>query len=179
MFTSSGSRRPLVWVSSIPLGEYAIRLGLPGYLIHGTNRPAGVGMRVTHGCVRMFPEDIESIFPMVPRGERVRIVNQPFKVGRLQETLFLEVHPPFEDDEDFVSKGLTSVTQALVAATDEPRGDVDWNAVQRIFDEAAGIPALMTSGPALGHAHAQVRLDAWCAAGSGAAPCPQRLAPAP
>ena len=60
-----------------PLGQHAMRLGLPGYLIHGTNKPSGVGMRVTHGCVRMFPEDIEALYKTVPTGTPVNIVNQP------------------------------------------------------------------------------------------------------
>ena len=64
-----------------PLGKYAMRLGIPGYLIHSTNRPAGVGMRVTHGCIRMFPEDIGFLFNLVAVNTPVRIINQPVKVG--------------------------------------------------------------------------------------------------
>ena len=75
-----------------PLGEHALRLGLPGYLIHGTNRPAGVGMRVTHGCIRMFPEDVAAVFAMVPVGTPVRIVNQPVKFGWRNDELFMEAH---------------------------------------------------------------------------------------
>ena len=61
-----------------PLGDYAMRLGIPGgaYLIHGTNRPVGVGMQVTHGCIRMYPEDIEALFRMVSVGTKVRIINE-------------------------------------------------------------------------------------------------------
>lgn len=81
-----------------PLGRYALRLGLPGYLIHSTNKPYGVGMRVTHGCVRMYPEDIEVLFPEVPVNTPVQIVNQPVKVGWLGGTLFIEIHPPLEED---------------------------------------------------------------------------------
>ncbi|MEM7610917.1 MAG: L,D-transpeptidase family protein [Pseudomonadota bacterium] len=77
-----------------PLGNHAIRLGLPGYLIHGTNRPAGVGMRVTHGCIRMFPEDIEVLFGKLPLKTAVRIVNQPVKFGWLNGELFMESHEP-------------------------------------------------------------------------------------
>ena len=64
-----------------PLGTRALRLGLPGYLIHGTNRPAGVGMRVSHGCVRMFPEDIEFLFEHIGVRTSVRIINAPVKIG--------------------------------------------------------------------------------------------------
>ncbi len=70
-----------------------MRLGLPGYLIHGTNRPAGVGMRVTHGCVRMFPEDIEYLFELITIDTRVRIINEPVKIGWHGDELLIEVHP--------------------------------------------------------------------------------------
>ena len=77
-----------------PLGLHAMRLGLPGYLIHGTNKPSGVGMRVTHGCMRMFPEDIEALYKTVPVGTAVNIVNQPVKIGWTADgTLYLESHP--------------------------------------------------------------------------------------
>ncbi len=76
-----------------PLGSRAMRLSLPGYLIHGTNRPAGVGMRVTHGCVRMFPEDIEYLFELVAIDTRVRIINEPVKIGWQGDELLIEVHP--------------------------------------------------------------------------------------
>jgi L,D-transpeptidase ErfK/SrfK len=79
-----------------PLGRHAIRLALPGYLIHGTNRPAGVGMRVTHGCLRMFPEDIEYLFPRVGINTSVRIVNEPVKIGWSGDALVMEVHPVLE-----------------------------------------------------------------------------------
>lgn len=76
-----------------PLGDYALILDLPGYLIHGTNRPAGVGMRVSHGCIRLYPEDIESLFSIVERGSTVRIVNQPYKLAWQQGELYTEVQP--------------------------------------------------------------------------------------
>jgi len=83
-----------------PLGRYAMRLGIPGYLIHSTNKPYGVGMRVTHGCIRMYPEDIEKVFDDIPVGTPVRIINQPIKLGWLADSLFIELHPPLEEDEE-------------------------------------------------------------------------------
>lgn len=80
-----------------PLGAYALRLNLPGYLIHGTNKPYGVGMRVTHGCIRLLPEDIEELFHKVRVNTQVQILNQPVKVGWLDGVLYLEVHPPIEE----------------------------------------------------------------------------------
>jgi L,D-transpeptidase ErfK/SrfK len=81
-----------------PLGRYAMRLNLPGYLIHSTNKPLGIGMRVTHGCVRMYPTDIEQLFPKVQIGTKVQIVNQPVKVGWFADSLYLEVHPPLQEE---------------------------------------------------------------------------------
>lgn len=81
-----------------PLGAYAMRLGFPSYLIHGTNKPAGIGMRVSHGCVQLFPEDIESLFAQVPVGTPVRIINEPQLTGWRGGNLYLEVHPALEDD---------------------------------------------------------------------------------
>lgn len=82
-----------------PLGGYVLGLGLPGYLIHGTNKPAGVGMRVSHGCVRLFPEHIERLYPRIDKGVRVRIVNQPYLLGRDGNNWLLEAHPPLVEDE--------------------------------------------------------------------------------
>ncbi|MEZ5564778.1 MAG: L,D-transpeptidase family protein [Gammaproteobacteria bacterium] len=81
-----------------PLGAYAMRLGFPSYLIHGTNKPSGIGMRVSHGCIQLFPEDIESLFSQVPVGTRVQIVNEPRLLGWQNGNLYLEVHPALEDD---------------------------------------------------------------------------------
>jgi len=81
-----------------PLGAHAIYLQIPGYLIHGTNRPWGVGIRATHGCVRLYPEDIESLFEQVDAGTLVQIISQPVKFGWLGDTLFMEVHSPLEED---------------------------------------------------------------------------------
>jgi L,D-transpeptidase ErfK/SrfK len=138
-----------------PLGDFAMRLSLPGYLIHGTNRPAGVGMRVTHGCVRMFPEDIEYLFPQVAVDTPVRIINEPIKLGWDGDTLVMEAHPllesapvesedgegPVEAVETVLPKEpLTLVTERFVAATDGRQARLDWNEVERLLRVANGIP---------------------------------------
>jgi L,D-transpeptidase ErfK/SrfK len=82
-----------------PLGRFVLKLDMPGYLIHGTNQPYGVGMRVSHGCVRLYPENIEALYPLVAVGARVAIVNQPFLAGWHHGELYFEGHPPLEDDE--------------------------------------------------------------------------------
>jgi L,D-transpeptidase ErfK/SrfK len=64
-----------------PLGRHRFELTLGSYAIHGTNKNWGVGMQVSHGCVRMFPEDIAALFPLVPVGTKGRLDYQPVKVG--------------------------------------------------------------------------------------------------
>jgi L,D-transpeptidase ErfK/SrfK len=75
-----------------PLGSHALRLSLGSVLIHGTNKPWGVGRRVSHGCIRLYPEDIPRLFKSVSKGTRVTIVQQPVKVGIRDKNVFIEVH---------------------------------------------------------------------------------------
>jgi L,D-transpeptidase ErfK/SrfK len=99
-----------------PLGLFAMRLGLPGYLIHSTNKPYGVGMRVSHGCIRMYPEDIERLFPEIPVGTPVYIVNQPLKVGWSNNTLYIEIYPVLEGEQpshdELLQKALDLIEKA-------------------------------------------------------------------
>ena len=81
-----------------PLGSHVLKLAMPGYLIHGTNQPYGVGMRVSHGCVRLYPENIELLYSVVAVGEPVRIINEPYLLGWRNGELYFEAHPPLEDD---------------------------------------------------------------------------------
>lgn len=149
-----------------PLGKFAMRLGLPGYLIHGTNRPAGVGMRVTHGCIRMFPEDIEYVFEHIPVKTKVRIINEPVKFGWDGDDLVLEVHRTLERaveegsdmepvdgdvvEEAPVADALTMLTMKFIAATRERTGQLDWLVAENLIDRADGIPA--TAGFAIKNA---------------------------
>ena len=141
-----------------PLGKYAMRLGLPGYLIHGTNRPAGVGMRVTHGCIRMFPEDIDYLFGRVDVSTPVRIINVPVKVGWDGDQLVVEVHETLETaapdpaateaDESSMSAvppaerdAMTALTTQFVVATNSRPGLLDWNVAEDLLARADGVPA--------------------------------------
>ena len=146
-----------------PLGTRALRLGLPGYLIHGTNRPAGVGMRVSHGCVRMFPEDIEFLFDRISVDTPVRIINVPVKMGWDGDTLVAEVHPLLESaqapagetaehleqldaDVDLPAPEpgekdpLTYVTEQFIVATAERAGQLDWERIEALVERSDGIP---------------------------------------
>lgn len=122
-----------------PLGEYAIVLDMPGYLIHGTNKPYGVGMRVSHGCVRLYPEDIESLFPRVPVGTGVTILNEPILIAEFDGRLYLEAHPPFEDDQTW--QGHWEEVQGRLLQ--DPRvasREIDWDKARAIIESAMGIP---------------------------------------
>ncbi len=125
-----------------PLGRFALRLGMPGYLIHGTDKPYGVGMRVSHGCIRLYPEDIEALFPLISIKTPVRIINQPYKAGWLNNKLYLEVHPPLE--EDAKKPGTTLNLTPVVKTVTDARGDipavVDWEKVQQVARQQRGIP---------------------------------------
>ena len=131
-----------------PLGKYALKLGLPGYLIHGTNKPSGIGMQVTHGCIRLFPEDIESLYKIVPMGTPVRIINQRYKAGWMGDRLYLEVHPVIEEGtaESQNSKDLTPVVKSIITATkNKPEFPIDWKLIREIAAHPKGFPILVGS----------------------------------
>jgi L,D-transpeptidase ErfK/SrfK len=120
-----------------PLGAFALRLSAKGYLIHGTNKPWGVGMQVSHGCIRMYPEGIEALFGQVGVKTPVTIVNQPFKVGWRGDDLYLEVHATDQDK----SKALSDVIPPAVANAQGVK--IDWYEVRRAVRENTGLPHLV------------------------------------
>lgn len=123
-----------------PLGRYVLKLDMPGYLIHGTNQPYGVGMRVSHGCVRLYPENIEYLYPQIGRGERVQIVNEPFLLGERDGELYFEAHAPLEDDAVAAGERLTD---ALAAFAGRYRVTIPARAEQHmeaLTADARGIP---------------------------------------
>ncbi len=130
-----------------PLGRYAMRLGVPGYLIHGTNKPYGIGMRVTHGCVRMYPEDIEHLFGMVPVGTAVRLVDQPVKVGRFNGELFVESHEPLEEDNLPFKVTLEQAQRAVIAKIGPDMPGVDPAVLEVAVEQVSGMPVSISVAP--------------------------------
>lgn len=124
-----------------PLGEYALYLGFPSYLIHGTNKPAGIGMRVSSGCIRLYPEDIAALYSMVGPGTPVRIIDQPYKAGWQDGTLYVEAHPPDANGRKPVSSFTPLVERVVAATRKRPDFPVDWSGAQRAVETADGIPA--------------------------------------
>lgn len=126
-----------------PLGAFSLRLGLPGYLIHGTNKSFGVGMRVSHGCVRLYPKDIQFLFTQVPVGTPVYIVNQPILLGWRDGILYLEVHPRLaEDNRDPIELAQQLLSEAIWQASER----VDWNRVLFSIQTSMGFPIPISPG---------------------------------
>ena len=127
-----------------PLGGYAMRLAVPGYLLHSTNKPYGVGMRVTHGCLRMYPEDIERLFDDVPVGTPVEIVNQPVKLGWLADTLYIEIHPALEEDRQKLGTDLEAVFSTVAEFTADRPITLNHSALRQAFKRQDGIPVAIS-----------------------------------
>jgi len=127
-----------------PLGRYAMRLGIPGYLLHSTNKPYGVGMRVTHGCLRMYPEDIERLFEDVPVGTPVQIINQPVKLGWLEDTLYIEIHPALEENQLTPGNDLQTVLNLVAEYTAERPITLSGSALRMAVEKQDGIPVAIS-----------------------------------
>ncbi len=123
-----------------PLGQYALRLAAGGgtYLIHGTNNPVAVGMPVTHGCVRLYPDDVAALFPLVPVGTHVHIINEPIKVTWVDGELLLEAHPPINDDGDSVEPNLDAFSAMLQAAVGNSTVAINWDYAREALAKADG-----------------------------------------
>jgi L,D-transpeptidase ErfK/SrfK len=136
-----------------PLGRYAFYLEWPSYLIHGTNKPSGVGLRSSHGCMRLYPEDIEQFFNMIPVGTQVRVVNQPFVVGIHDGQLYLQPYDALEDDTRDWKKSeqkllAKSVSPRLQQQLQAHRQDIDWNRVTALSQSPRGIPVRISGADA-------------------------------
>lgn len=123
-----------------PLGDYALRLGKRDYLIHGTNKPYGVGMRVSHGCIRLYPEDIEALFKEIKLKTPVRIINQPYKVGVKNDVIYLEVHPYLDEDAEKFENNLTSVVSFIIELANGRDYEIDWATAYKAISKPTGIP---------------------------------------
>ncbi len=119
-----------------PLGDLAIQLKEPGYFIHGTNKPFGVGQKVSHGCIRLHNAHILTLAEIVPNGTPVYIVNEPIKVGVRYEELYLESHKDLYD-QDIDAESLEKVVEEKVQALES---EPDWQKVAEVLSDLRGIP---------------------------------------
>jgi L,D-transpeptidase ErfK/SrfK len=138
-----------------PLGQYAFRLSWPSYLIHGTNKPYGVGMRSSHGCMRLYPEDIAVFFDLIPIGTKVTVVNQPYLFGWRDGVLYMQAYAVMEDD----SRDWSSNRKRLLSNLMNPKqrekigqriegqdNDIDWQRVGDLAHTPRAIPVPVTGG---------------------------------
>ncbi len=135
-----------------PLGRHALYLGWPSYLLHGTNQPYGVGRRVSHGCVRLYPEDIARLFTRIPIGLPITVVNQELKLAWVGGALMMETHPSQEQADELEADGTftrarpTKYEYQVLDAAGAHATRIDWTTVARALDERTGTPVtILTS----------------------------------
>jgi L,D-transpeptidase ErfK/SrfK len=137
-----------------PLGEYALSLGWPTYLIHGTNDPRGVGRHSSRGCIRLYPNDIAELYARVPVGTRVRVIDEPVKVGWIGGELYLEVNPDADQSLALDQDGKAGTQHApdgwrerTERAAGQRAAEVDWARAERAALRRSGVPTRITGGP--------------------------------
>lgn len=122
-----------------PLGRYAFRLGFSGFLLHGSNRPAGIGVRSSHGCVRLFAEDIKALYGMVPVGTKIRIIHEPFKLGWKNNSLYLEAHEPLSEGKYLHTNNLNHLKTLLQQRVGNIQ-NLDWEHIKEQIKHSSGYP---------------------------------------
>ncbi len=120
-----------------PLGEYALYLSAPSYLIHGTNKPASIGLRATNGCIRLYPESVKKLYENTSVKTPVNIVNQPYLLGLGNGVVYMEVHA---STEELDAVELDKVYAKLKTIEKESGRTLDWSKVKKVMAEARGIP---------------------------------------
>tara|TARA_R110002110_G_scaffold65206_4_gene179990 strand:+ start:73341 stop:74432 length:1092 start_codon:yes stop_codon:yes gene_type:complete len=122
-----------------PLGTHALSLGFKNIVIHGTPYPRGVGLRSSHGCIRMLPEDIRKVFDMVPMGTPVNIVHQPNKVGYLGKQVFVESHVPISSSMYGGNHSIEYSVKKIVNKTGV-KMNINWHQARKARSQASGYP---------------------------------------
>jgi L,D-transpeptidase ErfK/SrfK len=137
-----------------PLGEHALYLGWPSYLIHGTNEPAGVGRHSSRGCIRLYPQHIAELFARVRIGTPVRVVDEPVKLGWIGGQLYLEVHPDakqavqLDETGHFDPEAPRGLRERVKKAAGAAAARLDWAQVERAGRERTGVPVAITRSSA-------------------------------
>ena len=143
----AGDPIPHVWPAgpNNPMGEWALQTTMSGgeIYIHGTNNPMAIGMAVTHGCVRLYPEDIAALFPVVPVGTKVTIVNDPILATLQDGRLYLSIHPPLHSQDKPAKPNFAVISRVIHQALGRAAVAVDWARVRRMAARANGIPQLI------------------------------------
>ena len=139
-----------------PLGKFALYMGWPSYLIHGTSKPKAVGRRASSGCIRMYANDIQWLFNNVPVGTKVTSVNQPVKMAWIDGALFIEATPSdIQIDElEYQSQQKTisvddGTVQKILAFAGDKAGQIDWHKAREVLIDRTGILTQITTGDAV------------------------------
>lgn len=133
-----------------PLGHRAMYLGWQQYLIHGTNKPYGIGRRVSSGCIRMYPEDVEELYGLADVGTKVTVIDQPIKLGWIEGALFMEAHPTQGQSDQIETYGWfepelpSRVVDEVLAAAGPEAHRLDWSRVRQATMERRGYPIRIT-----------------------------------
>lgn len=137
-----------------PLGTHALYLGWPTYAIHGTNRPFGIGRRISSGCIRMYPEDISTFFDMIPVGTKVTVVDQAVKAAWIDDKLYIEAHPSLEQSlemEETARIAAPKISDAdmehIIKVAGEHKDRIRWAAVRTAIRERTGYPVYVARRP--------------------------------
>lgn len=138
-----------------PLGDYALYLGWPTFLIHGTNKPWGIGRRVSSGCIRMYPEDIKLLYPRAETGIKVTVVDQPVKLAFLEDGLYMQAYPTRRQSDALESAGVipkdlldkdipaelkSFIEKIITQHGGYETGAIDWDDVLEVLKTRSGIP---------------------------------------
>src|SRR5215472_17201431 len=128
-----------------PLGDYKMRLAVGDgtYEIHGTNNPLAVGMAITHGCIRMYPEDVAALFPAVPMGTKVWLINDPVKVAYVDGDLLVEAHPPVDSEGQTLEPDLELLSKQLDQALGNSTAAIHWDFARQALQAATGMPTVV------------------------------------
>ncbi|MBI4030451.1 MAG: L,D-transpeptidase family protein [Proteobacteria bacterium] len=137
-----------------PLGTHALYLGWPEYRIHGTNKPYGIGRRSSSGCIRMYPEDVVSLYPKVPVGTSVTVVDQPIKAAWIDDEFYVEVHPTMaqadamEVDGEVPAYEISEDSMSIILRAAGKDSDLlDWEAIRTVVRERRGYPVVAGRRP--------------------------------
>jgi L,D-transpeptidase ErfK/SrfK len=121
-----------------PLGGYWLQLSVKGYGIHGTNRPYGIGRRISHGCIRLYPEDIEILYKFIKPGTPVKILNEPIKVSMHDNKVYIEVHRSEKDDAELMRLAVKKLGRKHLLE------HVDTPLMIHAIKSATGLPAVIS-----------------------------------
>jgi L,D-transpeptidase ErfK/SrfK len=128
-----------------PLGDFKMRLAVGDgmYEIHGTNNPLAVGMAVTHGCIRMYPEHIAALFAAVPVGTKVWLINDPVKVAYANGDLLMEAHPPVDAEGQSIEPDLGVLSKQLDRVLGSNTVAIHWDFAREALQAANGMPTVV------------------------------------